>query len=225
MGILDLVFPKECLDCNKEGVYICRNCISKVRFAKPICPECQKPSIDGFTHIKCQRKLGLNGLISVWNYEGIMRKAVLSLKYKYATDIADELSGYVLQVLKRKRILVPNNYYLVPIPMHWYRENSRGFNQSETLAEKIANGMNWKFFPDLLVRKKLTTPQVQLKGEDRRKNIKGVFALNPNYYSLLPSASFLVFDDVYTTGSTLKEAAKVLKRAGAEKVWGLTIAR
>jgi predicted amidophosphoribosyltransferase len=84
--------------------------------------------------------------------------------------------------------------------------------------------MGWKFIPDLLIKNKSTASQVELKGDDRRQNLHGVFSLNPSYIlSTIPN--ILLFDDVFTTGSTLREAAKVLKRAGVEKVWGLTIAR
>ena len=84
--------------------------------------------------------------------------------------------------------------------------------------------MGWKFIPDLLIKNRSTTSQVELSVKERKQNLKGVFSLNPSYV-LSPNSSILVFDDVFTTGSTLKEAAKVLKHAGIKKVWGMTIAR
>ncbi len=222
MGLMDLVFPKTCLGCGKGGAYICSDCLAKVRLAKPICPYCEKASIDGITHSKCRRRFGLDGLISIWEYEGVIRKAILALKYKYATETVTELQSYTVTELSRK--LLPSAYYLVPVPLYWYRQNTRGFNQSVEVGKFVAAKMGWKFISDFLIRKKSTTPQVQLKGDARRQNLKGVFSLNPN--CLVPSAySLVLFDDVFTTGSTLKEAAKVLKRAGVEKVWGITIAR
>jgi len=226
MNLLDLVFPKTCLGCRREGNYICSNCVAKVRLAKPICPNCERPSIDGATHIRCQKKLGLDGLISIWEYEGVVRKAILALKYKYATDIASLLNCFVVEQLRslNSRFMIPDSGLLVPIPLHWHRQNVRGFNQSVEVGKSIAEAMDWKFTPDLLIKKQPTISQAELKGDERRQNLKGVFEVSPSIVvSQYPS--ILLFDDVFTTGSTLKEAAKVLKRAGVEKVWGLTIAR
>jgi competence protein ComFC len=224
MSLLDLAFPKRCLSCNKNGVYICESCIKKVKRARLICPVCQKPSIDGFTHAKCKRKYGIDGLVALWEYKGVVRKAIISLKYRYALDIVDELANFALGALKDMDSGLPGkDCGLIPVPMHWYRENTRGFNQSFNLGKKMSQNLGWKFTSDILVRRKLTRPQVQLKGDQRRKNIRGVFSLITNYH--FSNNNYVLFDDVYTTGSTMREAAKVLKRAGAMKVWGLTMAR
>jgi len=151
MGLLDLIFPKTCLDCGREGGYICSDCVAKVRLAQPMCPYCERASIDGVTHIKCQQKYGLDGLISIWEYEGVIRKAILALKYKYATDVAGELTGYLVDWLINNKELIPSNYFLTPIPLHWHRQNVRGFNQSIEVGKSVAEAMNWKFMPDLLI--------------------------------------------------------------------------
>lgn len=224
MSLTDLLFPKTCLECGKSGAYICNACLAKVRLAKPVCPYCEKASIDGLTHIKCSKKLGLNGLISIWEYEGIVRKAILALKYKYSTEVGRELCGIFAEYIRNSVFLVPNACILVPIPLYWYRENKRGFNQSAELGRQISGIFGWKFVPDLLVRTKLTKPQTGLSGEERRQNLNGVFSLIPKH-DLSNMNYVLLFDDVFTTGSTLFEATKVLKRAGVKKIWGLTIAR
>jgi ComF family protein len=222
MDILNLIFPKTCLGCGKEGKYVCENCLARVRLLKPACPYCEKASIDGFTHTKCGKKYGLDGLTSIWDYEGIIKKALLALKYKYSTEAGRELASLFVHELKKSNFIKEGT--LVPIPIHWYRENVRGFNQSIEIGKIVAKEMGWKFIPDLLIKEKPTTSQVELSVEDRKKNLHDVFSVNSNYV-LSPPSSVLLFDDVFTTGSTLKEAAKVLKRAGVEKVWGLTIAR
>jgi competence protein ComFC len=226
MSILDLIFPKNCLSCKKGGSYICDNCLIKVGKAKQICPVCGKPSIDGFTHIKCRTKYGIDGLVSIWNYEGIIRLAIIALKYKYITEIVESLNSHIVSELRSGNILVPRDYCLVPIPLHWYRENTRGFNQACELGKLVAQVMEWRFVQNLLTRKKLNTPQAQLSGHDRKKNIKGVFSINNQYsdHATYPN-NIILFDDVYTTGSTLKEATRELKRKGFDKVWGLTITR
>lgn len=201
MGLLDLIFPKSCLECGKEGKYICENCLNKVG------------------------KSGWYGNnYSVFRYEGVIRKAIIALKYKYSTEIAKELAEVCVKNLKSVN-LIPNSYLLTPIPLHWQRKNVRGFNQSEEVGKLIAKNMNWDFNPNLLIKNKATIPQVGLKGKARRKNLSGVFSLNPAYSLITTRYSLVVFDDVFTTGSTLKEAMKVLKGAGVRAVWGMTVAR
>lgn len=200
MNIFDLIFPKKCLECRKEGQYICSDCLEKVPPA-------------GWNR---------EGVYSIWKYEGVIRKAIIALKYKYVAEIANELSELSVKKLSERHFSLSAT--LVPIPLYWYRKNFRGFNQSEEIGKLVAEKMGWKFIPDLLIRNKSTIPQVQLTGSARRRNLRGVFSFNSNY---VPSTmySVLIFDDVLTTGSTLREASKVLRKNGARKVLCLTIAR
>ena len=226
MGILDLIFPKSCLTCGKVGSYICSDCVSKVRLLKPACPYCEKSSIDGFTHTKCKKKFGLDGLISIWDYERVIRKSILALKYKYSTEVGKELANIFVNYLRSQYAIynILNTSTLVPIPLHWHRDNVRGFNQSIEIGKVVAGSLGIKFTPDLLIKKKSTDPQATLSVDARKRNLQGVFSVSPNIpISLYPS--ILLFDDVFTTGSTLKECAKVLKRGGVQNVWGMTIAR
>lgn len=234
MNILDLLFPIDCLGCGRNGCYICRHCIERVSTPKPVCPECLKASIDGMTHVRCTKKHSLDSLYSVWTYQGVVRKAIIKLKYKYLKEIALELADYANKEIIKNKLMLPQMAVLVPVPMYWYKENYRGFNQTKELGKIIAKNLGWEYRPDLLLRKRMSAPQVELKGRERRKNTTNVFALNPNYSpsrrlsragGKLLSTAYVIFDDVYTTGSTMKEACKVMKRNGANKVWGLTIAR
>jgi competence protein ComFC len=221
MDLLSYIFPKKCLECGREGKYICDSCLRKVTYQKPICPVCERASIDGFTHVGCKTPQSLDGLVAPFRYEGVVRKAILALKYKFASEVATELAGVLCPFFHNSLFMIGT---LVPIPLHWHRENWRGFNQSAEVGKLVAAKMNWKSAPDLLVRKKITTPQVELDSKKRLENVRGVFSLNPNY-CLVPNAYCLLFDDVWTTGATMKEACKVLKRHGVKKVWGVAIAR
>jgi len=223
MGLVDLLFPKQCLNCKLQGGYVCIDCLNKLPQLRQVCPECGKPSVDGMTHIGCARPWGLDGLIFLWPYGGVIRKSILGLKYGYAAEIAKELAEHSVFYLRKKRVALPLESTLVPIPLYWLRENWRGFNQADVIGKLMVGRMKWDFQPDLLVRKRLKKPQTDLKKDERAENIRGVFALNPNYKLL--ATNYILFDDVFTTGATMKEAAKVLKRNGAKKVWGLTIAR
>ena len=199
--ILDFLFPKYCLQCKKPGKYICDDCYCKVR-------PCN--IID-------------NNNYSIFKYEGVIRRAIISLKYKFAYDIADELSSIITEKLKVNGLWLKNTT-LIPIPLHKHRQNWRGFNQAEVIGGKLAKRMGWKFTPNLLVRNKSTKPQVGLKGLARRQNLSGVFSVNHDCV-LSTVYSVLLFDDVYTTGSTINEAKKVLKNAGFMNIKSLTIAR
>ena len=189
-----------------------------------MCPVCEKLSSDGFTHERCKSVFGIDGHICLFSYEGVIRKALIALKYKYAFDVVSELVGYGMEQFETKKHFLPKFDYFVPIPLYWYRENIRGFNQSGVIGEAFAKALKLKFASNLLMRKRLGSAQVELRGEQRAKNVKGVFLVNPNF---VPGRKFsvLIFDDVYTTGSTLKEACRVLKQKGANKVWGLTFAK
>lgn len=221
MFITDLFFPKTCIGCGRVGMYICAVCIHKISHTPVVCPYCKKPSIDGTTHACCRRKFGIDGLSSVWKYEGVVKKGISALKYKYATKVGEELTGYLIDELPK--FIFPSVNCLVPVPVFWHKQNTRGFNQSIELGGKIAENLRLKFIPDLLVKKIPTVPQATLSGKARRRNLQGSFVLR-SHNSLYVPDSVLLFDDVFTTGSTLFEAAKVLKKGGVNKVWGLTIA-
>lgn len=161
--------------------------------------------------------------ISIFRYEGVIRKAIIALKYKYSTEIAKEIADICVKNLKSMNF-VSRSYLLVPIPLHWYRQNIRGFNQAEEVGKLVAKGMNWKYEPDLLNKEISTKPQVGLKSSARRENLKNVFTVSPKIL-VSENSKIILFDDVFTTGSTLSEATKVLKQVGVKKVLGLTIAR
>jgi len=228
---LDFLFPRRCLGCGKVGSYFCSDCLNLVLLKNDqICPICGKASLGGTTHQFCHRPLGLDGLTSIFTYKGMIAKAIKKLKYKFVRDLAEELIELFLSFCGEEKLFsdfccLPN-VVLVPIPLHPRRLRWRGFNQAELLGELIAKNLGIKFVPDLLIRVKNTEPQVKLDKDQRQINIRRAFALNKNsQFDNLEICNFVLFDDVWTTGATLKEAGKVLKRNGAKKVWGLTIAR
>ncbi len=203
MNILDLIFPKSCLECGKGGIYICESCLNKV-------PTVSWHSKDTF---------------SVWRYTGVIRSAILSLKYKYSTEIAKEIAENAIKKLKNSNFKIKNGV-LIPIPLFKTKQNLRGFNQSEEVGKLVAKEMCWEFIPNLLLKKKQTKSQTELKGDERRENLKGVFEINPIYDpQKLKDKALIIFDDVYTTGSTLKEAKEVLKGWDMRNICNVTISR
>ncbi len=222
LRIVDFFFPVSCLGCGQHGKYLCGRCLGDVKLSKPFCPYCFKPSIDGLTHFKCRKEHGLDGVRAVWKHEGVVRKAILSFKYKYATQVGNELLGEFVRELELIKSSLTQGFVLVPIPLYWYKENVRGFNQSFEIAKNISQKLGWQLNSNILSRKRFVRPQVELGRQERKNNLRNAFVVNVSE-SKVPDCIILV-DDVFTTGSTLKEAARVLKTAGVKKVWGLTVA-
>jgi len=228
--ILDFLFPRRCLGCGKVGNYFCPECLNLVLLKdEQICPVCGKGALGGLTHQFCHRRFGLDGLTSIFAYKGVVSNAIKKLKYKFVRDLAKELVELFLSFCGENKIFSDfcrlSDVVLVPVPLHPKRLRWRGFNQSELLGELIAKNLGMKLVSDLLIRIKNTKPQVELDKAQRQTNIHGAFKKNPNSQFVIRNSLILIFDDVWTTGATLKEAGKVLKRNGAKKVWGLTIAR
>lgn len=222
MGLLDIIFPTVCLACGREGNYICNSCLKEVRKANLFCLECHKAAIDGATHTKCRKKYSIDFAYSPWEYSAVIRKAILKLKYNFAYKITEELADRFVEKIDNGVSILPKDAVLVPIPLYKSRKNWRGFNQSEELGKIIACELNWKYDCNLLIRTKNTSPQAELKGKQRSKNLTGAFSLSKK--GRLRNSTIVLFDDVLTTGSTLREACKIFKRNGAKVVWGLTIA-
>ena len=199
---------------------MCPECVRKVRSPRLACPKCSGFSPDGVVHIRCRESFGLDGRISLWKHSGGVRKAITGMKYKFALEIAKEMAEYAAKELKKKKLFFPKNSVLVPIPLYWHRKNWRGFNQSEEIGKLIAEKLGWGFDKDLLVRKASKRPQASLKKEKRKTNIRGVFSLIRPPDKNTP---LILFDDVWTTGSTVKEAAKILKEGGVKRINCLTL--
>lgn len=230
MNILDLIFPKFCVGCNKFGTYLCLNCQNNLKQSDLVCPVCEKNSIGGATHPLCRKKYRLDGLWSLGIYEGSLKRAIQKIKYKFVSDVVNSLINLILEywakypplfldAIKKDRGV---DWVIVSVPLHPKREKFRGFNQSALLGKLLAKKIGLKY-GEYLKRIKYTKPQVGLLSYQRKQNIKGAFALNPNCN--LKPVNCLLIDDVWTTGSTLKECCYILKRGGAKKVWALTLAR
>lgn len=223
MGVFDWLFPKTCVGCGSWGAYLCSDCVNLFSLTKHlICPVCKKPSITGETHARCKTALGMDGLVSSFMYKGMMRRLIAKLKYRMVTDLFTDLIE-VWVSLGIWEVLINKQWLVVGVPLHKSRYRWRGFNQADELGKRIAMYFGWEFGEGILSRIKQTKPQVGMKAIERRENMRGVFACVGK--ELIYDKDILLIDDVWTTGSTMRECAKVLKRAGAGSVWGVTLAR
>lgn len=187
---------------------------------------CFKPAIDGATHPRCRTRYSLDGLTSFFHYRGIIRNAIKKLKYRFVTDLAQEFINLIPQKLIKVTIQQCNNEaMLVPIPLHPSRLRFRGFNQAEVLGKIVAQKLDIPMKTDILVRMKKTLPQVEMKERKKRlENMQDVFSINSQSTITNYQSRIILFDDVTTTGATLRSAANTLKRAGVKFVCGVVMA-
>ena len=229
MDILDFIFPKRCVLCKKQGSYLCENCFVKLSFdAKPLCLICNKPTFNNLTHPICKSKNSIDGCFSALSYNKAAKTLIYNFKYKpYLTDLKTVLTDLFIESIVQNesfnKELEKGEWLLVPIPLFPTKLKKRGYNQSEILANELGKKLNLRV-QNLLKRVKDTKTQVGRSSIDRKLNIKGAFAMKNGQLKIDNKFIFLV-DDVVTTGSTLAEAAKVLKKSGAKRVIGLTLAR
>ncbi len=114
---------------------------------------------------------------------------------------------------------------LIPVPLHKNRQKKRSFNQSIELAKSISKKTGTPFIADLLVKIKDTPSQTHLDREMRELNIKGSFSFNPKYKDLAKESNLIIIDDVMTTGATLNECAKILKKAHFKNIRTMNFAK
>ncbi|PIR96498.1 MAG: hypothetical protein COT92_00740 [Candidatus Doudnabacteria bacterium CG10_big_fil_rev_8_21_14_0_10_42_18] len=244
--ILDTLFPIYCLICEKEDIkFICDVCKNKLtKLEHQHCIVCKKPSPGGLTHPICKTPHMPEGLISIFNYhDKKVADILIKGKYKFLPEVYEVLGKMIVDDIKNKfpdvlhGITYDQEVMVIPLPLHKRRLRWRGFNQSEVLAKTVSDVLLIPY-DDLLIRGKPTKTQKDLKKEQRIKNVKDAFKIKfpPKIGGVagqesgqggitIKDKNVILIDDVVTTGSTLLEAAKVLKRSGAKEVWCLTVAR
>ncbi|PKL72092.1 ComF family protein [Candidatus Kuenenbacteria bacterium HGW-Kuenenbacteria-1] len=224
---LDLLFPIECIGCQKEDIWLCEECFKKINLnLKNFCPFCGKPARMGCICQQCLSRSPLKNIfIASFYKEELLKKVIHTFKYKYIRDLAKPLGKIIINFLYQSKLnlLFDNSYFLVPISLHRKRLFERGFNQSELLVQIISREFKIPILNNVLKRRRNTKSQTKLKEKERRKNMKNVFiCCQPE---IIKNKNIILFDDILTTGSTLKEAARVLKKAGAKEIIGLILAK
>jgi len=232
MSVWDLIYPKECLGCRRKGKYWCDGCLKTVEVnTTGICAECNKGSFGGRVHLGCRRRLGMEGVVGLYQHEGLVRLGIKGVKYRFLKDMEEEWRRLIGVGLKRFLVsrqggglkkFLKKKPKIVEVPLHWRRYNWRGFNQAEIIARILSEMTGFGRLEKELVRKKATKVQVKLDKEERRKNIRQAFEVKGDLSGV---RRVLIVDDVWTTGATMREAVKALKKAGVSEVWGLTLAR
>lgn len=227
--ILDCLLPISCLGCNTDEQWICPTCLSKIKtLQENLCPICEKvPTPNGKTCFACKTKSPLDGLLVCCSYkENIISKSIHALKYKFISDLHQPLGKIMIQKILSSSLPLPD--CLIPVPLHSKRLRWRGFNQSLLLAQYVGKnltpGFDIPILENALFRNKNTQAQMGIKNyQQRKRNLVNAFSVLKN--KKIKGKTVTLIDDVATTGATLFECAKTLKKSGARKVFAVVIAR
>lgn len=229
---LDLIFPRHCIVCGRENPdgefkYLCEECADKPFITQvERCKRCAEiVSLPCGVCAKCASdELYFEKSLVVCEYADAGRSLVLELKYHGGVYVADDMARLLVRVKNFREYFM--DAVLVPAPLHSKRMRKRAYNQSEVLCGAVA-----KLYPELnlrvenlLLRKKFTPTQTALSKNERIENVRGAFAVKGGL-NISKNAKIIVADDVMTSGATLNECAKTLRRAGFENVSAFAFAR
>ena len=231
------VFPPRCAGCDGwEERLFCDNCRLQLRLLQnPLCTVCGKPFDPLAFATLCaecrpsrkNKPPEFSALRSCFTFEGPSREAVHRYKYQGQSSLAEllaqELANFWMHDCNGT-LQIPACDLITPVPLHWWRAYRRGYNQSELLANQLSLKID---IPSkvLLRRVKPTRPQVELDRDQRAENVKNAFQADEAMTPLIKNKTILLIDDVCTTGATLRECARALKKSGAAAVYALTLTR
>lgn len=231
-ALLDVILPPICHIChafipNAGELHICPACRERLPLvSSPLCPVCGI-SFTGTGGDHCcgaclTHPPHFDTARSHFLYEGAIRDLIHSFKYNKQTHLRYPLALLALEGVN-SFLTDHNPHLIVPVPLHRSRLRQRGFNQAVLLGSVLSKKLSIPMLPDVLSKIRPTEPQLKLSAAERRINVKGAFTVKTA--NAVAGKRILLLDDVMTTGSTMNECAKELKKAGAEAVIAATVAR
>lgn len=233
--VFDTIFPVICVSCGSFSTpnrnnYLCKSCLRLIPIKKDLeCIGCKMKSPLGKTCIECPN-WSLDHLFVVSDYKNkVLEKMIKSFKYRFVIDLAESIRPLVKKYVrflatKRNFNILTDNPLIIPVPLHYRRLNWRGFNQAEIIAKIIAEITRLRTENTILTRPLISKPQAEInKKSERLENMGNQFKISND--KKINGETLLLVDDVCTTGATLNECARILKKAGAKKVIGFVIAR
>ena len=208
--ILELMFPTTCGICGK----ICK---------EALCKKCKlKLKNYEINLIIKNKKMYFNESMHIFKYDDIIRQKIIEYKFQGKSYLYKTFAEIIL---KNEKVcgFLENYDIIIPVPIHKKRKIERGYNQTELIAKLLAKHLNLKFGTDILFKQKNIVSQTELNKTNRKENVKNAFMVKN--VDKLKNKKILLFDDIYTTGSTANECSKVLKKSGAKQIGLLTIAK
>jgi ComF family protein len=232
---IDIIYPSRCHICrsflsndSRENHHFCPDCLNGfLRISPPLCPICGKPfeSFSEENHLceECMRKRPFfNSLGAPYLYQGGIMDAIHQMKYAGKTYLAKSL-GPLLASFASKWLDKTEGLLMMPVPLHPKKLRERGFNQSLLLARIMTPLLDTELDFLSLRRVIYTRPQTGLNSDERKRNVRRAFAMIGQRD--FKGKTVILVDDVATTGNTMNECARVLKKAGCKKVFCLALAR
>ncbi len=231
-SLLDFVYPRVCGGCggaaDPSGGHWCWDCRRSIelitehycsRCGDPICGEADYP----FVCSTCGNNTVYFDLArSAARYRGPVRNAIHEFKYHAGLHMLSDLADLMVAAVRSHYARLPLDI-VTCVPLHDAKLRERGFNQAELLAVRVGRRLHIPAWPGALIRVRKTGTQTDLTAARRRRNVAGAFG--SGRASWIRGRSFLLVDDVMTTGATVNECAKTLKQAGAWRVYVVTVAR
>lgn len=207
--LLDLLFPRRA---------VCMGCGSMFGCERDdVCDECREKLGRSWVGVRhADRKSGLDGTAFAYGYHGVAGNLVRRMKYSSVQVLAEQMGADTARAAALLRI--GHVDFVTAVPMHPRRLRSRGCNHGRILAEAAAAKLNLPC-KMVLMRTRDAAQQARLSDHERKRNLDGAFAVRPEFENEMKNAVVLLIDDVYTTGSTARECASALRRAGAAKVY------
>ena len=205
-------YNRPCRECRRKIKFIsdnyCYSCGGELDGALAICSKCLR-----------EKKRQFLQAVSLLPYQQFNRELILSFKNGGKIELATFFARLAVSKLKRLEI---DFDIVLAVPLHWSKKQRRGYNQSEFLAELIAEGMRKPFALRAIKRVKKGKQQKQLNSVERHKNLKNAFLADPK---IVKGKKVLLIDDIFTTGATVDNVSIALKKAGAIAITVMTIAR
>lgn len=211
-SILDLLFPPVCVHCGeritKQEDFICQACFAKIEFLDPVITK-----IEGLSY---------DYLISIAKYSEVIVSIIYNLKFYDFSSISGFIAELIYESIKKLKLLLDENI-LIDVPLHPIRKKERGYNQAALISQGLANLLNCEYRDDVIARVSNTLSQATLKHEDRAGNMQQAFKLKKNID--FNNKTIILLDDVFTTGSTVEECCKVLKKTTPKRIIVLTLGK
>jgi ComF family protein len=227
----DLVFPAHCLECDrrlplKRPPLFCDDCLSDISFiGSPYCTCCGLPFQSGHGQHHCSqchvKPYSFDLARAAVLYQEPVSSLISSLKFNGQLTGLPTLAALAESSTGFSDLSEPE--IILPVPLHDRRLRERGFNQAAVLAHAIFKKRRKKITTAILVRNRATIPQTGLSGRLRRKNLFGAFSIKQP--KMVQGKRILLIDDVFTTGSTVNECARTLRKHGAEQVEVFTLCK
>lgn len=227
-GFLDIVLPPAGQATSAYSSYAPGNLWQNMRFLdEPCCHACGYP----FEYFMGKEQLCARCMVerpvfdqarSALQYHVDSSGLILSFKHGGRTQ---NLTRFSRQMVRAGRAFWPEADRIIPVPLHKSRLRKRRFNQAALLARAIGEQTDILFDPHSLARHKATVSQGSQTAKGRYRNVRGAFSVSDEYKAAIKGQTIVLIDDVYTTGATLEACTRALRRAGASRIFALTLAR